>query len=202
MKTDFIPKTQSDLDTWEVNFKEKITGIVQELKLNDEDTKEVLSLLDAHRATYAAIVSLRANARAATSANNKAEQTFLNAMRELVNRIKSAKGYTDEMGNQLKIIGSETGFDKLTSKPTIVLNKDANGVQIKFIKDKADGIYIYGRRGNETDFSFLAVDTSSPYQDNRPNLVAGQAEKREYKACYFKDDTIIGQESDIAVITV
>jgi hypothetical protein len=202
MKTDFIPNTQGDLDTWEVNFKEKIIAIAKELNLNDDEIQEVLSLLDAHRAAYAAMVSLRANAKAATSLNNKAEQEFLSAVRELANRIKSAKGYTEEMGNQLKIIGSETGFDKLTAKPTIVLVKDANGVQIKFIKEKADGVYIYCKRGNETNFSFLAVDTASPYYDNRPNLVPGQPEKREYKVCYFSDDTIFGQESDIAVITV
>lgn len=202
MKTDFIPKAQGDLDTWEVNFKEKVIAIAQELKLNDDETKEVLLLLDAHRVAYAAMVSLRADAKAATSLNNKAEREFLNAVRELANRIKSAKGYTEEMGNQLKIIGSEVGFDKFTAKPTMVINKDASGVQIKFTKDKADGVYIYCRRGNETDFSFLAVDTASPYHDTRPNLVEGQAEKREYKICYFIDDAIVGQESDIAVITV
>lgn len=202
MKTDFIPNAQADLDTWEVNFKEKVTAITQGLKLDDAETALVIQLLDAHRATYADLVSQKANTKAATSLNNKAENTFLKEVRGLVNRIKSAKGYTEEIGNQLKIIGSETGFDKLTAKPTIVLNKDANGVQIRFIKDKADGIYLYSRRGNETDFGFLAVDTASPYYDNRPNLVAGQAEKREYRACYFKEDTIFGQESDIAVITV
>jgi hypothetical protein len=202
MKSDFIPKSQSDLDTWQVNFKEKVTAIAHGLKIDDGETTEVILLLDAHRSAYAALVSLKADAKAATSFNNKAENRFLKSMRELANRIKSAKGYTEEMGNQLKIIGSEVGFDKFTAKPTMVVSKDASGVQIKFIKDKADGVYIYSKRGSETGFSFLAVDTASPYHDNRPNLVEGQGEKREYKACYFMDDAIVGQESDIAVITV
>ncbi|MBC8116178.1 MAG: hypothetical protein H7062_17465 [Candidatus Saccharimonas sp.] len=51
-------------------------------------------------------------------------------------------------------------------------------------------------------FSFLAIDTSSPYVDTRANLVAGSPESRQYQAQYLNGDDPIGQLSDILNVTV
>ena len=48
---------------------------------------------------------------------------------------------------------------------------------------------------------FLARGTASPYVDNRPLLVAGKPEVREYRALYVVADAEIGNPSDEAVIT-
>jgi hypothetical protein len=202
MKGDFIPSAQADLDTWEVNFKEKVLTVTQELKLDDADTAATLGKLDAHRATYAGMVGKQSAAKAATSTNNDAEKEAVTGYRELVGRIKKAKGYTEAMGNELKIIGSDSVFDKSAAKPVLLVSKEGSGVVIKFKKNKTSGVHIYSRRGDEKIFSFLAVDTASPYNDTRPNLASGQGETREYKAWHFLDDTIIGQESDVVSISV
>lgn len=202
MKGDFIPSAQADLDTWEVNFKEKVTRITQELRIADEDVTTVINKLDRHRGDYAALVAKNAEARAATSTNSQSEEDARTAYRQLANRIKNAKAYTEAMGNELRIIGVESTFNKAIAKPLLVLSHEGGHVVIKFIKDKTDGVHIYSRRGGEKEFSFLAVDTSSPYTDNRPNLVPGQTEMREYKAWHFLDDAIIGQESDVASIAI
>lgn len=47
---------------------------------------------------------------------------------------------------------------------------------------------------------FLARDTSSPYVDIRPMLVAGKPENRQYKAIYVQADGEIGQASDIVTL--
>ncbi|MBK8982512.1 MAG: hypothetical protein IPM38_09390 [Ignavibacteria bacterium] len=61
---------------------------------------------------------------------------------------------------------------------------------------------IFGRRGNEKDFMFLAVDTSSPYNDTREKLEPGKPEQREYYAFFFEVDSEIGQASDVLKIVV
>ena len=43
---------------------------------------------------------------------------------------------------------------------------------------------------------FLARDTTSPYVDNRPMLVAGKPELREYKAVFVASDKEVSQFSD------
>jgi hypothetical protein len=41
----------------------------------------------------------------------------------------------------------------------------------------------------QTFFGFLAIETSSPYVDNRPVKTPGQAEWRDYRACWWDNDT-------------
>jgi phage host-nuclease inhibitor protein Gam len=202
MKKDFIPAALGDLDTWEVNFKNKVTTIAQQLNVASEEVTDCIASLDVHRTTYASMVTKRNEARAATSTNNASEKTALKNIRALCNRMKAANGYTEAMGNELKIIGNFTTFDQANAKPTLTVGKEGSSIVIKFRKDNTSGVHIYCRRGTEKDFVFLAVDTASPYNDNRLNLVAAQSETREYKAWYFLDDSIIGQESDVVKVIV
>jgi hypothetical protein len=48
----------------------------------------------------------------------------------------------------------------------------------------------------DTDFKFLARDTVPPYVDNRPMLVAGKPELREYKAVFVVADKEVSQFSN------
>jgi hypothetical protein len=202
MKKDFIPVVLGDLDTWEVNFKNKLPDIAAQLGINATEVTAAITLLDAHRNSYAEANKKRNESKAATSANADAQKKAVKAIREISTRIKSAKDYTQAIGNELKIIGSETLLDLASAKPTLTISKEGSGIIIKFPKGQTDGVHIFCKRGTQTEFSFLAVDTVSPYHDNRPNLVAGQSEKREYKAWYFLDEGIIGQESDVVSINV
>ena len=51
-------------------------------------------------------------------------------------------------------------------------------------------------RDGDADFKFLARDTSPTYVDNRPLLVAGKPELREYKAVFVVGDVEVSQFSD------
>jgi len=72
--------------------------------------------------------------------------------------------------------------------------------ELKFNKSKADGVNLYSKREGDADFVFLARDTTSPYVDNRPCLVPGHPEDRQYKAIYVHGDSEIGQASDIITL--
>ena len=73
-------------------------------------------------------------------------------------------------------------------------------VELDFDKSISDGVNLYSKRDGDADFIFLARDTASPYIDNRPLLVVGKPELREYKAVYVQSDAEIGLFSDEVVV--
>lgn len=202
MKKDFIPTSLAELHDWEANFKNKVPGIAKQLNIPDSEVTPVLNEIDAQDVTYNRILAIRKEGKSATSDNNEQTKSTVSSIRFLSNRIKTAPGYTEAMGQELGIIGTDSYFDKAIAKPQLVAGKEGNMVIIRFNKEKADGAHIYSRRGGEKEFSFLAADTESPYHDKRPNLIPGQTEMREYKAWYFEDEDIFGQESDVVSITI
>lgn len=104
------------------------------------------------------------------------------------------------MGEDLGIHTPE-GSAAITA-PVLTVKADVDHAVISFKKGKADGVRLYCKRGSETAFTFLAIDTRSPYVDNRPNLVEGMPEKREYYAYLFDDDAPMGEQSAIVSITL
>jgi len=72
--------------------------------------------------------------------------------------------------------------------------------ELEFKLANRQGVNIYSRRDGDTDFKFLARDTVPPYLDNRPMLVAGKPELRDYKAVYVVSDAEIGLFSDEVMV--
>ena len=76
-------------------------------------------------------------------------------------------------------------------------DKRVGVVEIDFNLANSDGVNIYSRRDGDADFKFLARDTVLPLRsDNRPMLVAGKPELREYKAVFVVADKEVSQFSD------
>ena len=69
-------------------------------------------------------------------------------------------------------------------------------MELDFTLATSDGVNIYSKRDGDTEFKFLARDTTSPYIDNRPMLVAGKPELREYKAVFVRRDKEVSPFSD------
>ena len=63
-----------------------------------------------------------------------------------------------------------------------------NSVELDFNLYEHDGVWIESQRQGEGGFAFLSTDTGSPYVDNRPVKMAGQAEWRDYRACWWDGD--------------
>ena len=74
--------------------------------------------------------------------------------------------------------------------------RDGGAVGIDFNLANSEDVNIYSRRDGDGDFKFLARDTAPPYVDNRPMLVAGKPELREYKAVFVVGDQEVSQFSD------
>lgn len=120
--------------------------------------------------------------------------------RALAQQIKTSPAYTQAMGEDLGIVAAEDTV--VLTAPVLTVKMEGGSPVIGFKKGKSDGIKLYSRRGAETEFSFLAVDTKSPYVDNRPKLIPSAPEKRDYQAFFVVDDQQVGEESAVKSITV
>lgn len=203
MKNYYIPDSAGDLDAFEENLVNKLAVHAPVLGLDMDEVAQVTQIINDHRAAFTNMVSKKAESKSATENNNNSRDRALSEIRRLAQQIKSAKTYTTGIGDDLGIIGSDkTNNISSQLKPTLKATVDGHEVIIKFRKNGTDGIKIYGRRGNETEFTFLAVDTSSPYNDTREKIEKGKPEQREYYAYYFEADSDIGQASDVLKVVI
>ncbi len=120
--------------------------------------------------------------------------------RALITTIKAHPAYNNDMGEDLGIVAANSEAE-ITS-PELKVKKDGVNVVISFSKGNNDGASLYSKRGSEVAFTFLALDTKSPYIDTRPNLVPGTPEKREYYAKLFDDSAEHGDASPTVSITL
>ena len=120
----------------------------------------------------------------------------------LVAKIKLAGSYTEAIGTDLGVIGQEE-----TARPapkftaTLEQGPGCQCVRLVFFKYNHMGVSIESRRGG-TDWQFLAVDTESPYLDERALLVTSQPEVREYRMRFWDKGTPNGDWTDVVKVTV
>ena len=62
-----------------------------------------------------------------------------------------------------------------------------------------EGVHIFSQRDGDAGFGYLSSETHSPYIDNRPLLVAGKPETRQYKAVFFIGKSEIGLTSAVVI---
>ena len=74
-------------------------------------------------------------------------------------------------------------------------------VTIWFDSSISSGIRLASKRAAETVFTFLAIETSSPYVDNRSNAAAGP-ETRQFRAQFLTGDDTIANFSDVLTVAV
>ena len=114
-----------------------------------------------------------------------------------VAQLKKNELCTEAIQIALGIQGEEIVIDFSTMQPTLTLHHEGGHVHISYVRTHADGIYLFSERGAETEFTLLATITKTTYNDTRPNLIAGQAENRRYRAFFMVGDEMIGVESGI-----
>lgn len=126
-------------------------------------------------------------------------------LRQLVQRIQLAPGYTEAVGLALGIVGPEArGAATLDSaaRPTVkAFALSGSQVRIEFNKAGFDGVAIESRRAGEGDWRPLGVDNYSPYLDTRPPVEAGKPEVREYRLRFVSRDEPAGEWSDIVSVS-
>jgi hypothetical protein len=90
---------------------------------------------------------------------------------------------TEAIGTDLGIVGSEATEKALPKFITEMLQgAGCQCVKLTFYKYNHMGVYIESRRGTGA-WEFLAIDTESPYIDERPLLVSPALPKSANTAC-------------------
>jgi uncharacterized protein YqgV (UPF0045/DUF77 family) len=118
-------------------------------------------------------------------------------IREQVARWKTEPGYTEAIGQELKIIGSSTTLDPHTYKPKLSAEIKPGYILLTFVKAGVDAVNIYYRVKGNGDLKFMARDTQSPYMDASPLASPAVPETREYMAIGVVGDEEFGLASDI-----
>jgi len=150
---------------------------------------------------FAAATAAKATADQAVIDKNASRARAEVVARAAIRRLKASTAYNEGLGAQFGVLAADDSTDMTAAKPVLTATAQLGGVVvIDFVKSKSDGVNLYSRRGADAGFTFLARDTASPYVDNRPLLVEGKPELREYKAMYILDDVETGLPSDIASI--
>lgn len=201
-KSDFIPTRDSAFLVWHDQYKTGVIAQAATVGLVAADTTAVTADNTDIHAKITASVAADASAKQATLNKQVSRETIVARVRAMARRIKAHPAYTPAIGAQLGIVGPEDTTNLTTSKPDLSGDDQTGGnVELQFNKSISDGVNIYSQRDGDAGFVFLARDTASPYVDNRPLLVAGKPEMRNYKAKYVSNDAEIGLFSNELVVT-
>lgn len=200
-KSDYFPRPDGELLMWHDRFIVNLATLKAQLGVSDED---LAACHNDNKELHGKVSA--ANIAAAASHHATAEKQAFRSdvedkVRALTRRIKAHPGYTEALGNLLGIVGAENHIDLSAAKPVLKATDQTDGVVVlTYQKAKSDGINIYARRDNETEFVFLARDTQTRYIDNRPLLAVGKPELRRYTAVYVVKDMEVSQYSDELVV--
>jgi hypothetical protein len=121
-------------------------------------------------------------------------------VRRLVQLIKNNNLYTQSIGADLGIIGSERTVDFSKLMPRLIITLNAGRPVISWKKGNMQGIKIYVDRGS--GYQFLALDTQPDYTDIHPLPSAGQSAVWKYQAIYILNDEEVGNFGNESVVTV
>jgi ribosomal protein L29 len=193
---DYMPHSESEMMLWLSNFSSKLTTYSAAVGLTPADVTAATAASTQLTTSLNQLEQARTNVKMLTTTKDAMKTATINSMRKMVTRIKAATGYNDSIGQDLGIIGSATDVDLDTSKPSLKAEVFPGYVRISFTKKPFTGVAIYTRLKGSTGWTFLARDTYSPYDDNRPPA-SGQSEVREYMAIGLDGDNEVGQQSDI-----
>ena len=177
----YLPSKDGDMLSWLGNFQTKITTHGPTLGLLPAEVTalqtDCTNLFGFIQAVEGAKTSL-ANAVAAKEGSKK---TDLKDLQKAIARMKTHSAFTDAIGEDLGIMGGSEDDDLDNEKVDLSGKAHSGFVRLKFKKNGFTGVKIFARLKGTTGWTFLALDTESPYDDHRPLTTPNQPEEREYK---------------------
>jgi len=191
--SDFVPTTDNDLLVWFDHF-------LTQMSADHEIAATDLAALTAANADFHAKIKhlndAASLAKQATADKNDCRNNVVNLIRAEARRIKARSTYSDGQGAHLGIVGIRDSHDLSVSHPELSGTDQTDGVvTLNFSKYTSDGVNIYSKRDNDTNWQLLSRASISPYMDVRALLEVGRPELRHYRAVYILKDQEIGHYS-------
>lgn len=223
-----LPKGNNERVAWSINFEAEFPTLSESLGFSEDEKKELLDHVANLR--YAILRSQKALAFSKACSKYKSEMLggikdtqeapvspvfndiappavpveagIVPFIKTALQRMKLNKNFSEAIAQTLMIAETEAEAVSLEdSKPTGQGSARANSVvRIEWFKGIFDGVIVESQRGDETVWTRLDRDFRSPFDDDRPPLVAGKPEERRYRLRYFIDDELVGEYSDIIVV--
>ena len=127
----------------------------------------------------------------------------LNRILLMAARIKTLPTYTEAIGLQLGIVGSEDAAEHDVPEFTLkrLTGVECDAVELDFKKFGHKGVAIYCSV-NDGPEQLLGIDLVTPYVDARPLAVAGVEEKRTYRQRFYEDNGPVGDFTAAVSMTV
>jgi hypothetical protein len=199
---DWLPKDSDDLALWFQNFLDHSTVLTTDLGIAAPEVATTTALATAWLGTHAEVLRLRRELAAAVLTEDTAREATNEPIRKLARQVKASPKATPALLELLQMapVAATTSERVEAEKPVLKVSQGPNRIDIGFGKYGREGIRLFSKRGTETAFSVVGTFTTSPALDRRPNLLAGQAEQREYYAWYLEHDEPVGSQSDLAGI--
>ena len=192
---DYFPRNEDALYVFLTDFKTKLAAPPAGLVLAPALQTSLVDYCDSMIAAIDYHHSQRAAAEQARKQKDATVKTKGAYFRDAIKTLKQSIGYTDAIGAGFGILSTTIVADLAHAQPVGKATRNVNGVRITYTRGGADGVFIYSRRGAETDFTRLEKINGTEYLDTRPNLGGATAERREYYLIYFKHDTAVGVQS-------
>lgn len=199
---DFIPRRDGDLVTWLKNVSAKLDLYSKSLEMTDAQVKIEQKRCDNIITAIQLNEKKRAEYQATVTQTDAIKEHELSALRALVRRIKASTIYTDAVGKDFGVVGTSEHLSQVQNRPEFKTEVHSGFVRVKFVKGNLDGVNIYRRMQGETNWTFLARDTHSPYDDHTPVKQTGTAETREYSVHGVIKDEEVGERSAILSLVV
>lgn len=197
MANDFLPKSDGELNIWLGNFQSKLATYGPTCGLTAAEVTQASTDCTSLSGGINNAEAQKNLSKSATAAKDTLKKNLVPALRNTIKRMKTHSAYTEEIGQDLGIIG---GDETMSTKPTLKGKATPNFVLLEFVKKGFDGVNIYSRLKGQAVWTFLARDTQSPYHDTRALAVAGTPETREYMCIGVIADEETGEASDIVSV--
>ena len=201
MATDYVPHSESQLVGWLSNFVKKISIHGPALGLAEDELNTIRSACKEISSKIVDIEQKKSELQEIIETKDNVKNLTLAAIRCFVTRMKMHPAFTDVIGQELKIITPSGFITDSSNKVTLKAGVSSGRVRVDFTKRHFNAVNIYSRLHGTEPWTFLARDTISPYEDNRP-LSNGQSEWREYMALGVIGDDEVGRPSDIVSVVL
>jgi len=197
-KQDYIPGSLGELLKWCIKYKAALPGLQAKYGLSDDEVSDQIAACDAIIAAINANETAQHSAQGARKTLNTAKKDNISTIRNNAQHIKTNSDYDENDGEALGIVGDEEEKDIDNSQPKLSTRRIEGGTELKFsLEGYFDAVKIFRQRPGEGKV-FIAMDTSSPYNDTAEPQVNGTG----YTAWFVLNDETVGLESDEVVVQV
>ena len=200
MNKSYFPRQFANMVLWAINYKTKLPDYMIELNLTQSEVDDEIAACDAMIDAINLVLTQKNLLKSAVNGRNLSVKDNGVKIRIDIARHKTAKLYTQAIGEDLGIIGSTIGFDPDTFKPDLSAIPFGGHISIRFTKKGVDGINLYKRQKGSANWKLISRVTKSPFDYHPVLAVETQPEQYEFRAFGVIKDKEIGLPSDIAEI--